>query len=65
MAESERARSDLRESRSVDREKGLSSEANGLSEHEACRPTWSAAMRENDKIAEIAQLTIPASEQSK
>jgi response regulator NasT len=65
MAESERARSDLQERRSIDRERGLSSKANGLSEHEAYRPMWSAAMRENDKIAEIAQLTIPASEQSK
>lgn len=65
QGESQRARSDLEESRSIDCEKGLSRKAKGLSEHEACKPMWSAAMHENDKIAEIAQLTIPASEQSK
>lgn len=60
--ELERAKSDLEERKKLDRAKGLLMKAKGLSEEEAYKAMRSAAMRENKKIAEIAQAIITAAE---
>ncbi len=60
--ELDRAKSDLEERKKLDRAKGLLMKAKGLSEEEAYRLMRGAAMRENKKIAEIAQAIITAAE---
>lgn len=62
QSELERARSDLEERKAIDRAKGLLMKAKNLSEDEAYKLMRSAAMRENKKIAEIAQAIITAAE---
>ncbi len=60
--ELERAKSDLEERKKLDRAKGILMKAKGLSEDAAYKLMRGTAMRENKKIAEIAQAIITAAE---
>lgn len=62
QSELERAKSDLQERKAIDRAKGILMKAKNLSEDEAYKLMRGVAMRENKKIAEIAQSIITASE---
>ncbi len=62
QSELERARSDLEERKAIDRAKGILMKAKKFTEDEAYKLMRGAAMRENKKIAEIAQSIITASE---
>jgi len=62
QSELERARSDLEERKTIDRAKGVLMKARKLTEDEAYKQMRSVAMRENKKIAEIAQAVITAAE---
>jgi two-component system, response regulator / RNA-binding antiterminator len=62
QGELERARSDLEERKVIDRAKGILMKSKSMPEDEAYRLMRSVAMRENKKIADIAQSIITASE---
>ncbi|GLI93856.1 two-component system response regulator [Methylocystis echinoides] len=62
QGELERARSDLEERKVIDRAKGILMKSKNMPEDEAYRLMRSVAMRENKKIADIAQSIITASE---
>jgi two-component system, response regulator / RNA-binding antiterminator len=62
QSELERARSDLEARKAIDRAKGILMKAKKLTEDEAYKLMRAVAMRENKKIAEIAQSVITASE---
>jgi response regulator NasT len=62
QGELDRARSDLEERKVIDRAKGILMKSKNMPEDEAYRLMRSVAMRENKKIADIAQSIITASE---
>lgn len=62
QSELERAKSDLLARKTIDRAKGILMKSRNLSEDEAYRLLRGVAMRENKKIADIAQSVVTASE---
>jgi response regulator NasT len=62
QSELDRAKSDLAERKTIDRAKGVLMRVKKLSEEDAYKLMRGAAMRENKKIAEIAQSILTAAE---